>query len=119
MLHSGRDGPNVGRGLIRAQNLQIHGGHFASAGRDVHNHVYQAPSRRPFDLLSALESVDNHRRIQQDTLAKATAKTGEWIFQRAILHGWLKIESDVDEFGFEIIRDVDGLWLGLRPRAAP
>jgi hypothetical protein len=78
--------------------LQISGGNFTSAGRDVYNHndththIHEAPK---VDPLSMLDSIDNFRQIQQDTLSKATPETGEWMFDYEQFPVWLKPEGDV------------------------
>ncbi|KAH6916533.1 hypothetical protein BKA70DRAFT_1396009 [Coprinopsis sp. MPI-PUGE-AT-0042] len=61
---------------VPLQNLQINGG--------------EAPDteKPPFDLPSVLEHVDNHRRIQRDTLSKATPNTGEWMFDNEVFPVW-------------------------------
>ncbi|KAH6910145.1 hypothetical protein BKA70DRAFT_117106 [Coprinopsis sp. MPI-PUGE-AT-0042] len=90
-----------GNGVIRAQNVQINGGNLTSAGRDVHNHTHfhEAPQHdceaAKADLISALESIDNFRQIQQDTLSKATPKTGEWIFEYEKFPIWRDPKSDI------------------------
>jgi hypothetical protein len=79
---------------VPTQNLQISGGSFTSAGRDVHNHnhVHEAPKADP---LSMLDSIDNFRQIQQDTLSKATPETGEWMFDYEQFPVWLKPDGDI------------------------
>ncbi|KAH6871293.1 hypothetical protein BKA70DRAFT_1024433, partial [Coprinopsis sp. MPI-PUGE-AT-0042] len=37
----------------------------------------------------------NHRRIQQDTLSKATPETGEWVFEREKFPEWWDPKGDV------------------------
>ncbi|KAH6910057.1 hypothetical protein BKA70DRAFT_116206 [Coprinopsis sp. MPI-PUGE-AT-0042] len=91
---SQEDGLYVEEANAPIQYFQINGGNFYSAGRDMHNHFYEAP-KPTFDLLSALDSIDNFRQIQQDTLIKATPKTGEWVFQHEMFPVWRNPKSDV------------------------
>ncbi|KAH6897585.1 hypothetical protein BKA70DRAFT_1315998 [Coprinopsis sp. MPI-PUGE-AT-0042] len=84
--------PTRWNAAFHAQSVSISGGLFSSAGRDVnhhtHFHVAPKPEKPKFDLLSELKAIDNFRRIQQDTLSKATPKTGEWIFEYEIFPVW-------------------------------
>jgi hypothetical protein len=55
-------------------------------------HIHELPKA---DLHSALDAIDNFRRIHQDTLSKATPETGEWMFDYEQFPVWLKPEGDV------------------------
>ncbi|KAH6873557.1 hypothetical protein BKA70DRAFT_282241 [Coprinopsis sp. MPI-PUGE-AT-0042] len=85
---------------VQAQTVPIFGGDFSSAGCDVnhhHTHFHEAPKpeRPKIDLLSELKAIDNFRRIQQDTLSKATPMTGEWIFEYKMFPVWRDPKSDL------------------------
>ncbi|KAH6910150.1 hypothetical protein BKA70DRAFT_1272242 [Coprinopsis sp. MPI-PUGE-AT-0042] len=83
--------------VVLTQEVRINGGIFTSAGRDVHTHFYTAPKpeQPQFDLWSVLEPIENFRQIQQDTLSKATPKTGEWIFDYEMFPIWWDPKSDL------------------------
>ncbi|KAH6873559.1 hypothetical protein BKA70DRAFT_1482594 [Coprinopsis sp. MPI-PUGE-AT-0042] len=91
--------PARGTAVVRAENVHISGGSLTSAGRDVHNHIHfhQAPKTETpkVDLMAALESIDNFRGIQQDTLSKATPDTGKWVFDNDVFPRWRDPKSDV------------------------
>ncbi|KAH6910136.1 hypothetical protein BKA70DRAFT_1560763, partial [Coprinopsis sp. MPI-PUGE-AT-0042] len=58
-------------GALHAHNVQVNGGNLTFVNGNVHNynHINDAPKPEApkVDLMAALESIDNHRRIQQDT----------------------------------------------------
>ncbi|KAH6871291.1 hypothetical protein BKA70DRAFT_1488906 [Coprinopsis sp. MPI-PUGE-AT-0042] len=95
---------------VQAQTVPIFGGAFSSAGRNVnhhHTHFHEAPKpeRPKIDLLSELKVIDNFRRIQQDTLSKATPETGEWIFEYEIFPVWRGPKSDLKNLWGSGIRE--------------
>jgi hypothetical protein len=96
-----------------AQNVVITGGIFNSAGRDMHNHFHEATKheQRHVDVMSALESIDNFRRIQQDNLSKATPKTGEWMFEHGMFPTWRDPNSDVKTLWGTGIREQNSVLL--------
>jgi hypothetical protein len=109
MYHS----PGFGHAKEHPQNnLQINGGSFTSAGRDVHidhhTHIYEGPT---LDLLSVLGSIDNFRQIQQDTLSKATPKTGEWISEHEVFPVWCEPKTNVRTLWGSGIREFHPLLL--------
>lgn len=75
---------------------------MASAGRDVnhhtHYHFHEAPNLEiaQSSLLSSLAATDNFRGIHQDNLARATPKTGEWMFGYETFTVWRNPQSDLD-----------------------
>ncbi|KAH6910064.1 hypothetical protein BKA70DRAFT_1100719 [Coprinopsis sp. MPI-PUGE-AT-0042] len=92
---------------VEAQNVFISGGLFVSAGHDVNHHTHFHEAQKletpKCNLLSELESTDNFRQIQQDTLSKATPETGEWIFEYKMFPIWRDPKSDVKTiWGFGI-----------------
>lgn len=111
---SGSSQPTGYNAAVHAQNVSISGGLISSAGRDVNNHTHfhevPNPQKRQVDLLAELEAIDNFRGIQQDTLRKATPKTGEWIFACDFFPIWRDPKSGfntlwgsgIREFGFPL-----------------
>ena len=59
----------------------IHAGHsnVNIAGRDQHTHIHYHEITDK--LKKILEGVNNYRKIQQDTLSKATHGTIQWLFE--------------------------------------
>jgi hypothetical protein len=111
-------------GVCRADNpfrnvteLHAHGGSFTSIGRDVNNNVqlnynnnlnhieihhhsypndHSSDSAPKVDVLAVLKTVSNQRKIQQDTLSKATPKTGAWMLRHEKLAVWQDPKSGLD-----------------------
>ena len=99
-LFSRTDSPPI------TQNVQITGGTHFSAGGDVNNvqsnihnvqnnvqHHYHEAAKA--SSISALDSIDNFRAIQQDSLSKRTPKTGEWIFDYEQFPVWRNPNSSL------------------------
>jgi hypothetical protein len=92
--------------------LHAHGGSFTSIGGDVHNNVQlnynveihhhfnpnddSSDSAPEVDVLAILNAVSNQRKIQQDTLSKATPKTGGWMLRHEKLAVWQDPKSGLD-----------------------
>jgi hypothetical protein len=87
--------------------LHLHGGTFTSIGGDMinnhyHTHYHPNPSNDPsasapkVDVLAILKAVSNQRKLQQDTLGKATPKTGGWMLKHEKLAMWQDPKSGLD-----------------------
>ena len=70
-------------------NAQLHHSNVNVAHRDIHIHYHNLKD----DIEAILDAVTNYRRIQQDTLAKATPGTIQWFFK------WKEFEVFIDVNG--------------------
>ena len=75
-------------------------GQLNLAGRDIliHNHYAAAHSgtNETACVISALRAVRNLRKVHQDTLAKATAGTGLWLFKIDQWLLWLDLNGRIN-----------------------
>ena len=77
-------------------------GQLNFAGRDIliHNHNHYPTAHSGTDetarVIAALQAVRNLRKIHQDTLAKATAGTGLWLFKMDQWLLWLDLNGRIN-----------------------
>ncbi|KAH6888383.1 hypothetical protein BKA70DRAFT_1235469 [Coprinopsis sp. MPI-PUGE-AT-0042] len=80
-------------GIQGARNVQVTNANINVVGGDSHTHVHNhAPLTG--DLKAILDAIANMRKIQQDTLAKATPGTLEWLFKSQFFGSWWDMNSD-------------------------
>jgi hypothetical protein len=80
--------------LIQGDTVQIAGGYFTVIGRDSHTHVHYHGSSDANTFQTHLQAIANHRKIQQDTLAKATPGTVEWLLKSRDFNAWWNVSAD-------------------------
>ncbi|KAH6900903.1 hypothetical protein BKA70DRAFT_1115287 [Coprinopsis sp. MPI-PUGE-AT-0042] len=81
-------------GIQGAYAFQIHNSSISVAGGDshAHTHTYVHHGTAARDLQTILDAISNFRKIQQDTLAKATPGTIVWPFD--CREFWLFVDLD-------------------------
>lgn len=75
-------------GILGGRDFQINNASINVVGGDshAHSHVHYHETKSEFKAI--LDAIDNHRMIQQDTLAKATPGTLEWLFKTEYFIAW-------------------------------
>ena len=90
-------GPTVAHGVQQqAQGISVAHGSVVQAGGNVGlhtHHHYHGPSQQATDILNALLSVPNLRKIHLDVLSKATPGTVIWIFKTDYWFLWLDLNG--------------------------
>ncbi|KAH6905393.1 hypothetical protein BKA70DRAFT_1292974 [Coprinopsis sp. MPI-PUGE-AT-0042] len=71
-----------------ASNVQVTNANINVVGGDSHTHMHYHVTTKFKDLKAFLDVIFNVRKIQQDTLAKATPGTVKWLFVSKYFGVW-------------------------------
>ncbi|KAH6910052.1 hypothetical protein BKA70DRAFT_1424554 [Coprinopsis sp. MPI-PUGE-AT-0042] len=66
---------------------------FAGEPSKSTSHHFETPK---VDVMAILKPISNYRKVQQDTLSKATPKTGEWMLKHEKIAVWQDPTSGLD-----------------------
>jgi hypothetical protein len=75
-------------GVQGARDVQITKANISVVAGDSHTHTHLHYQCAQTDVKAILKAISNLRKIQQDTLAKATPGTVEWLFSTCYFTVW-------------------------------